>query len=70
MLDFYLKGLTLRGEACPAKNYIPKLLPPVTSGKIDPSLLIAHDLKLKDIPEGYELMDSRGNNGIKVVLTP
>lgn len=70
MLDFYLKDLTFRGGVCPAKNYIRKLMPLVESGKLDPTLVITHDLPLADTPRGYELMDSKAENAIKVVLTP
>ena len=70
MLDFYLKDLTFRGGVCSAKNYIRKLMPLIESGKIDPTLVITHDLPLIDTPRGYELMDSKAENAIKVVLTP
>ncbi len=70
MLDFYLKDLTLRGGVCPAKNYISKLMPLVQKGKLDPTAVITHDLKLSDTPDGYKLMDSKDENAIKVVLTP
>lgn len=70
MLNFYLKDLTLRGGVCPAKNYIRKLLPLIQTGKIDPTAIITHDLPLSETPKGYELMDSKEENAIKVVLTP
>jgi threonine dehydrogenase-like Zn-dependent dehydrogenase len=70
MLDFYLKDITLRGGVCPAKNYISKLMPLVEKGKLDPTAVITHDLKLSDTPNGYKLMDSKNENAIKVVLTP
>ena len=70
MLDFYLKDLTLRGGVCPAKNYIRKLMPLIESGKIDPTAVITHDIPLSDTPRGYELMDSKAENAIKVILTP
>ncbi|MGH7884168.1 MAG: zinc-binding dehydrogenase [Thermodesulfobacteriota bacterium] len=70
MLDFFLKDLTVTGGVCPAKNYISKLLPLITSGKIDPSLIISHDLPLSETPRGYELMDNKNEDAVKVVLTP
>jgi alcohol dehydrogenase len=70
MLDFYLKDLTLRGGVCPAKNYILKLMPLIEKGKIDPTAVITHDLRLSDTPNGYKLMDSKDENAIKVILTP
>ncbi len=70
MLDFFLKDITVTGGVCPAKNYIQKLMPLITSGKIDPSMIITHDLPLSETPKGYELMDTKDENAIKVVLTP
>jgi alcohol dehydrogenase len=70
MLDFFLKDLTLRGGLCPAKNYISKLMPLIEKGKLDPTAVITHDLRLSDTPNGYKLMDSKDENAIKVVLTP
>jgi threonine dehydrogenase-like Zn-dependent dehydrogenase len=45
-------------------------MPLVESGKLDPTLVITHDLPLADTPRGYELMDSKAENAIKVILTP
>jgi threonine dehydrogenase-like Zn-dependent dehydrogenase len=32
--------------------------------------VITHDLPLSDTPRGYELMDGKAENAIKVILTP
>ncbi|MCH8028544.1 MAG: hypothetical protein IH874_01250 [Candidatus Dadabacteria bacterium] len=38
--------------------------------KLDPTLVISHTLPLEETPKGYELMDGRTANAIKVVLSP
>lgn len=70
LLNFFLKDLTFRGGSCLVKNYIRKLMPLIETDKIDPTAVITHDLPLADAPRGYELMDSKAENAIKVVLTP
>jgi S-(hydroxymethyl)glutathione dehydrogenase/alcohol dehydrogenase len=45
-------------------------MPLIQTGKIDPTAIITHDLPLSDTPKGYELMDNKEENAIKVVLTP
>ncbi len=70
MTDFFLRNLTLRGGVAPSRAYIPTLLPHIESGKLDPTLVISHTLPLEETPKGYELMDGRTANAIKVVLSP
>ncbi len=65
-----MKDLTFRSGACLVKNYIRKLMSLIETGKIDPTAVITHDLPLADTPRGYELMDSKTENVIKIVLTP
>jgi len=69
MTDFFLRNLTLRGGVAPARAYIPKLMPLVESGKLDPTHII-YRLPLSQAPKGYELMDKRKEGVIKVVLSP
>ena len=70
MTDFFLRNLNLRGGVAPVRSYIPDLLPHVESGKLDPTLVISHRLPLDECARGYELMDQRIDNAIKVVLEP
>jgi len=68
--DFFLRNLTLRGGVAPSRHYIPRLLPLVESGKLDPTLVISHRMSLSEVARGYELMNERKEGAIKVVLTP
>lgn len=68
MTDFFLRNLSLRGGLAPSRTYIPRLMPLVESGKLDPTLVISHRLPLEQTPKGYELMDQKKDGAIKVVL--
>ncbi len=68
--DFFLRNLTLKGGVAPSRTYIPKLLPLIEEGKLDPSLVISHRISLDEVPKGYELMNNRTENAIKIVFRP
>lgn len=68
MTDFFLRNLNLKGGVAPTRAYIPKLATLVEQGKIDPSLVFTHRLPLEETAKGYELMDERKDNAIKVAL--
>ena len=68
MTDFFLRNLNLKGGVTPSRKYIPKLMSHVEEGKLDPTHVISHRLPLDECPRGYELMDQRIDNAIKVVL--
>ncbi len=68
--DFYLRNLTLKGGVAPTRSYIPKLMPYVEANKFDPSLVISHRISLDEVPKGYELMNNRKENAIKIVFRP
>lgn len=68
MTDFFLRNLHLSGGVAPSRAYIPELMKLVEDGKLDPTLVISHRLPLDDCPKGYELMDQRKDNAIKVVI--
>lgn len=68
--DFFLRNLHLTGGVAPSRAYIPELMKLVEDGKLDPTLVISHRLPLDKCPLGYELMDQRKDNAIKVVIEP
>lgn len=70
MTDFFLRNLNLRGGVAPSRAYIPRLMPLVESGKLNPTHVISHRLPLSQAAKGYELMDERKEGAIKVVLSP
>lgn len=70
--NFFNRGLQIRMGQCPVKQYNEQLLHLVETGRIDPTQLISHRMKLGEAPRGYEIFDGKGKDGEvhKIVLTP
>ena len=64
------KGLTLKMGQTHVPKYMRPLLELIQKGKIDPSFLITHRMRLQDAPTGYEMFKHREDHCIKVVLKP
>jgi threonine dehydrogenase-like Zn-dependent dehydrogenase len=63
------RSLTIKTGQCHVQRYMPMLLDAVQEGKIDPSFVITHRMRLEDAPDGYSMFESR-ENCIKIVLKP
>jgi threonine dehydrogenase-like Zn-dependent dehydrogenase len=66
----FMKNLSLRTGLVNPQNFIPKLLPLIESGRLDPTLIITHRLPLSDGPRGYDVFAHHKENVLKVVLQP
>ena len=64
------KGLTFKMGQTNMHKYMPKLLAAVEEGKIDPSFVISHRMKLSEAPLAYEKFNESKNSWRKVVLSP
>ena len=64
------RGLTFRMAQTPVQQYLPKLLPLIEEGKIDPSVVITDRARLEDGPEFYKKFRDRKDGCIKVVMKP
>ncbi|MCU7494875.1 MAG: glutathione-dependent formaldehyde dehydrogenase [Ignavibacteria bacterium] len=64
------KGLTFRMGQTHVQKYMAPLLKLIGEGKIDPSMIITHRLKLEDAPRGYAIFKNKEDNCVKVVLKP
>ena len=64
------KNITLRSGIVNPQFYIPKLLPMIVQGKIDPTEIITHRMSLSEGARGYEVFDNHEENVLKVVMTP
>lgn len=64
----WLKGLTLRLGLANVIAHVDRVLGLLEAGKLDPSPLVTHRMKLEGAPEAYELYDNR--EALKVVLRP
>jgi threonine dehydrogenase-like Zn-dependent dehydrogenase len=66
----FSKGLTLKMGQTHVPKYMKPLLELIGSGKIDPSFIITHQLRLEQAAEGYRTFRYNTNECIKVVLRP
>lgn len=64
------KGLTFKMGQTHVQRYLSLLLDKIQEGEIDPSQIITHRIKLKDVPTAYKEFDAKHDGCIKVVLTP
>lgn len=64
------KGLTFKMGQTHVHRYLKPLLEHIQNGKIDPSFVITHRLKLDEAPHGYKIFKEKKDNCIKVVLKP
>lgn len=64
----WLKGLTLRLGLANVIAHVDRVLGLIEAGKLDPSPLVTHRMKLEEAAEAYELYDNR--EALKVILTP
>ena len=64
------KGLTLKMGQTHMHKYMPKLLSAIQEGKIDPTFVISHKLKLSEAPMAYSKFNEEKNDWRKVVLKP
>ena len=64
----WLKGLTLRLGLANVIAHVDRVLALIEAGKLDPSPLVTHHMRLDQAAEAYELYDQR--EALKIVLTP
>ena len=64
----WLKGLTLRLGLANVIAHVDRVLDLLEAGKLDPSPLVTHHMKLEEAADAYELYDQHA--ALKVVLTP
>lgn len=64
----WLKGLDLRLGLANVIAHVDRVLALLDSGKLDPTPLVTHHMKLEDAVEAYEIYDRR--EALKIILTP
>jgi threonine dehydrogenase-like Zn-dependent dehydrogenase len=64
------KGLTMKMGQTHVKKYLPTLLSYIEDGKIDPSFVISHRLRLEDAAMAYDKFNTEKEEWRKVVLKP
>lgn len=66
----FAKGLTFKMGQTHMHKYMPPLLAAVEEGRIDPTFVISHRLKLTDAPEAYSQFNTEKNQWRKVIMKP
>lgn len=64
------KNLTFKMGQTHVPRYLNLLLKKITEGRIDPSKIITHRVKLSTAPQAYENFNAKKKGCIKVVMTP
>lgn len=64
------KGLTFKMGQTHVPRYLDMLLKIIMEGKLDPSAIITHRIRLKDAPKAYDIFNNKEKHCIKVVMTP
>ena len=66
----FAKGLTFKMGQTHVHKYLPRLLRYIQDGKLDPTFVITHHMKLADAAKGYDIFSRNKSEVIKVVLKP
>ena len=67
---FFAKNLTLRTGLVNPQVYIPRLLPWIEEGRLDPTEIISHRFSLEDGAQAYRMFAEHRDDVLKVVLEP
>jgi threonine dehydrogenase-like Zn-dependent dehydrogenase len=67
--SFMQRSLTLKTGQCHVQRYMKPLLNMIENGRIDPTFVITHRMRLEDAPKGYDLFLKKEDNCEKVVLS-
>jgi threonine dehydrogenase-like Zn-dependent dehydrogenase len=62
------RSLTIKSGQCHVHRYMRPLLQHIMDGRIDPSFVITHQMKLDDAPVGYDIFNKKEDDCMKVVL--
>ncbi|HEX8557667.1 MAG TPA: zinc-dependent alcohol dehydrogenase [Pyrinomonadaceae bacterium] len=70
MGSFMNRSLTMKTGQCHVQRYWKKLLGHIQEGRIDPSFVITHRMKLDEAPHGFDIFTRKEDDCIKIVLQP
>ena len=62
------RSLTIRSGQCHVQRYMRPLLDHIQAGRIDPTFIVTHRMRLEDAPLGYEMFLNKQDDCVKVVL--
>jgi S-(hydroxymethyl)glutathione dehydrogenase/alcohol dehydrogenase len=67
--QFFNRNIQIKMGQCPVRRYSEQLLHMIETGRIDPTQVISHRMKLDEAAKGYQMFDGKGEVH-KIVLTP
>ena len=67
--QLFNRELQVRLGQCPVKKYNEQLLHLIEVGRIDPTSIISHTMKLDEAPKAYDLFDKK-EDATKIVFKP
>jgi len=67
---YLMRNLSLRGGLVNPQRHIPRLLPLIETGRLDPTELITHRMPLSETVAGYEMFAERRDGVLKIMLEP
>ena len=67
--QLFNRNIQIKMGQCPVRRYSDQLLHMIETGRIDPTQVISHRMKLDEAAKGYEMFDGKGETH-KIVLTP
>ncbi|MGE5296073.1 MAG: zinc-dependent alcohol dehydrogenase [Solirubrobacterales bacterium] len=65
---FFNKGLTMRTGQTHVHKYLPRLLQLVLDGKIKPSDVVSHHIRLDEAPQYYQIFRDKRNECLKTII--
>lgn len=68
-VDAYNKNITYKSGRCPARYYMPKLLPLISDRQPDLSAIVSHKMPLSEGVAGYHIFDKKLDKSLKILLT-
>src|SRR5918911_2016756 len=67
--QFFNRNIQIKMGQCPVRRYSDQLLHMIETGRIDPTQVISHRMKLEEAAKGYHMFDGKAEVH-KIVLTP
>jgi threonine dehydrogenase-like Zn-dependent dehydrogenase len=64
------KGLTVKAGQTPCQKYWHHLLKLIQEGKLQPEVVITHEMDLDEAPKGYQIFNDKTDGCVKVVMHP
>jgi threonine dehydrogenase-like Zn-dependent dehydrogenase len=64
------RSLTIKSGQCHVHRYMKPLLEHIQAGRIDPTFVISHTMKLDDAPVGFDIFTHKDDACTKIVLKP